>query len=768
MIRETRLRPAEGVGRIGERSTRPDAPVKTTGEFAYASDLWAEGMLWGATIRSPHPSARILSVQTGEALAMPGVRAVLLAGDVPGRKTFGLGRPDQPVLASDVVRYVGEPVAIVAADDLEIARRAARSVRVEYEPLPGTFDAASALEDGSPLVHPDGNLIRHVRVRKGQSHDSAGLRVISGTYEVGMQDQAALGPEAGLVIPLEDGSLQLFVATQWLHQDLAQVSASLDIPPERLHLVMAGLGGAFGAREDVSVQIHCALLALATQRPVKMMYARDESFVGHVHRHPARMRYQHAVDPTGRIVSVRADILLDGGAYTSTSMKVCVNAACFAGGPYEVPNVEVDCWAVRTNNPPAGAMRGFGATQVCFAYEAQMDRIAAEMGMHPLEIRRRNALTEGSSISTGQRLRGSIAVSRIVDELEKMPLPAPLSDRPGLHELPGGTSNSSHGKGIQRGVGYALGMKAFCYSEGFDDYSTARVQLSVHDGRPLLTVHSAASEMGQGVATVQSQIARSEIPVDDIVLLPADSSIDSAGSSSASRQTYMTAGAVSTACRQLRDRLVALARERFGDAMERPTTGRTGLVEALTGAELVSYEELLGQTSIEETAVFRHPETEPLDLETGQGTAFVSFMFVGHRAVVDVDRELGLVRVVELSTVQDVGRAVNPQAVEGQMEGGAAQGMGLAIMEELRLSKGRILNDSFTDYLIPTIVDMPPVRSKILEFEDPEAPFGIKGAGEPPAISSGPAVVAAIADTTGVSIERVPVRPDDIIEFDSI
>ncbi len=762
MTRETLVTTSHGPGLIGESAIRPDAPAKTAGEFAYASDLWAEGMSWGATVRSPHPSARIVSVQASEALAMPGVRAVLVGRDVPGRRTFGLGKPDQPVLAEDVVRYVGEPVALVAADDLELARRAVRAVHVDYELLAGAFDPGTALDEGSTIVHPAGNLIRHVKIRKGDPHSVEGLRMIEGVYEVGMQDQAALGPEACLAIPLEDGSLQLFVATQWLHEDLSQVCASLDLPPERLHLVLAGLGGAFGAREDVSVQIHCALLALATQRPVKMMYARDESFVGHVHRHPARLRYRHGVDSGGRIVFVGADVLLDGGAYTSTSMKVCVNAAAFAVGPYEVPNLAVDCRAVRTNNPPAGAMRGFGATQVCFAHEAQMDRIAAEIGIHPLEVRRGNALLEGSSIATGQRLRGPVAVSRIVEELATMPLPARLPEQPRPDQLPGGMSNSSHGEGITRGIGYALGMKAFCYSEGFDDYSTARVRLSVNDGRPLLEVHSAASELGQGVGTVQVQVARSEIPVNDIVLLPADSSIGSAGSSSASRQTYMTGGAISAACRGLRDRLIAIARERLEIPIERATPGATGLVDAV-GAELIRYEDLLQETSIEKTAVFRHPDTEPLDRETGQGAAFVSFMYVGHRAVVDVDRELGLVRVVELSTAQDVGRAVNPQAVEGQMEGGAAQGMGLAIMEELRLSQGRILNASFTDYLIPTIVDMPPVRSKILEYEDPEAPFGIKGAGEPPAISSGPAIVAAIADAIGVPLKRVPVRPDDIV-----
>ena len=750
-------------GGIGGNADRPDAPTKVSGDFAYASDLWAERMLWGVTVRSPHPSARIRGLHLDEARSFPGVRAVLTHDDVPGRKTFGLGKRDQPVLASDVVRFVGEPVALVAAEDLEQARRAADLVRIDYEPLPAWFDPEGSLADEALQVHPDGNLIRHFQIRKGK--DFAAPVTVTGSYEIGMQDQAALGPEAGLAVPLDDGSLQVFVATQWLHEDLAQVSASLGVELDNLHLVLAGLGGAFGAREDVSVQIHCALLALATSRPVKMMYGRDESFVGHVHRHPARMHYTHGADREGRLLFVKAEVLLDGGAYTSTSMKVCVNAGSFAAGPYEVPNVAVDCRAVRTNNPPAGAMRGFGATQVCFGYEAQMDKLASQLQLDPLEIRRRNALTESSRTPTGQPLRGPIAVRRIIEELEAMPHPEPLEELPDPHDLPGGVSNATHGEGIVRGVGYALGWKAFCYSEGFDDYSTVRVRLSMADGRPLLEVHSAASEVGQGVAVIQVQVARSHVPIDDVILLPADSTVGSAGSSSASRQTYMTSGAITEACRALREHLLMLAGEVADLPSHSIALGREGLIDVSTGSVLMRYEDVLRDRSVEKTAVFRHPETEPLNPETGQGRAFVSFMFVGHRATVDVDEELGLVRVVELATAQDVGRAINPLAVEGQMEGGAAQGMGLALMEELRIDKGRILNASFTDYLIPTIVDMPPVRSKILEFADPDGPFGVKGAGEPPAISSGPAVIAALANALGRDIHRVPVRPDDLLAW---
>lgn len=726
---------------IGTSAPRVDGRAKSEGEFAYASDLWVEGMLWGATLRSPHPRARLKSVDVSDASRLLGVRAVLTCQDVPGRKTFGLGRPDQPVLAWDQVRYAGEPVAIVAAEDPETARRAAERIEVRYEPLPPLTDPERALDEDAPLLHESGNLIRHVCIRRDRPTVRAHVNV-SGTYSIGMQDQAALGTEAGLAIPLEGGGLEIYASTQWLHEDLDQLSASLGMPEDRLRVVLAGVGGAFGAREDISVQIHCALLALATNRPVKMIYSREESFYGHVHRHPARMHYEHGADSDGNLLSVRARILLDGGAYTSTSMKVALNAAAFSTGPYDVPNVEIDCFSVHTNNPPCGAMRGFGAVQVCFAYEAQMNRLADALAMDPIHLRQKNALREGSAISTGQRLRGSMPVDEILRTVASMPEPGPPTTE--QWRFPGALANVTHGEGVRRGVGYAVGFKAFCFSEGTDDFSTARIELSLLEGEPFAQVQTAAAEIGQGLTTVLLQIARTELEIERVTLLPADTSIGSAGSSSASRQTYMSGGAVKQAC----------------DAAKEEAARRAG---PLAPPGPIDWKQALAAGPIEATSEFRHPETHSLDSATGQGNAFVSFAFAGHRAIVDVDTELGLVRVVELATAQDVGKAINPQAIEGQIEGGSAQGLGLATMEELQVVGGFLRNPSFTDYLIPTTMDMPPVYSRILEFPDPDAPYGIKGVGEPPTISSGPAIVAAIEDAIGRRLSKVPVRPDDIV-----
>ncbi len=750
-------------GGVGESVQRPDGVPKTKGEFAYSSDLWAENMLWGATTRSPHPRARIVSIDTREALATPRVRTVLTHEDVPGRKSYGMEVPDQPVLAWDDVRYQGEAVALVAADHPEAARRAAGRVKIEYEVLEPLVDPETALADGAPALHPSGNVIRHIRIRHGDQEASAEV-VVKGDYQVGMQDQAFLGPESGLAIPDGEGGIDLYVSTQWLHIDLDQLAASLDLPPSKVRITLAGVGGAFGAREDLSIQIHCCLLALETGRPVKMMYGREESFFGHVHRHPARLHYEHGAMRDGRLVYVKARIVLDGGAYASSSTAVCANAACFSCGPYNVPNATIDAYAVYTDNPPCGAMRGFGAVQTCFAYESQMDRLAKALDIDPVELRRLNAMDTGATMITGQEVEGPAPVAELLKRVRNAPLP-PDGDAMDIRTLPGGVSNTTHGEGVKRGVGYALGFKNIGYSEGFDDFSTARVRLSVVAGEPQVEVHSAASEVGQGVVTVQMQIARTELGVQQVVVLPADTSIGSSGSSSASRQTWMTGGAVKNACEAVRARLLQRAAQRLGKRHGKLTLDGANIVSAGSGS-VASISDIVGDDPIEETKEYHHRKTFPLDPRTGQGNAHVAFAFAAHRAVVDVDLDLGLVRVVEMATAQDVGKALNPQAVEGQIEGGIAQGLGLALMEEIQISQGRILNPSFTDYLIPTILDMPPVRADVLELGDPHAPYGLKGVGEPPTISSTPAIVAALRDATGRPLTRVPVRPDDIVGLD--
>src|ERR1700716_4306246 len=406
----------------GESVERPDGVPKVKGEFQYGSDLRREGMLFGATLRSPHPHARIVSIEIAAAKKMSGVKSVITSAELPTRDLFGLMRLDQPVLATGRVRYVGEPVAIVAAETAEEARLAARAIPVRDEPLAPITEPVAALQPDAAKLHQKGNVIEDVLVEHGDPDVRADV-VVEGEYELGMQDQAALGPEAGLAIPRQDGGVELHIATQWLHEDLRQIAPCLGLPESKVHLVLAGVGGAFGAREDVTLQIHTCLLALATRRPVRMTYGREESFYGHVHRHPAKLWYMHGATRDGEVVFVRATIVLDGGAYSSSSPAVVANAASFSAGPYRVPNAVIWCGAARTNSVPNGAMRGFGSVQSCFAHESQMDLLARRLGLDPLELRLRNALRTGDRMITGQELSGGVPLEELIRRCAELPPP---------------------------------------------------------------------------------------------------------------------------------------------------------------------------------------------------------------------------------------------------------------------------------------------------------------------------------------------------------
>jgi CO/xanthine dehydrogenase Mo-binding subunit len=735
------------LGRVGEAVKRVDGIPKVTGEFAYSSDLFAAGMLWGHTVRSPHAHARIVSVDISKAVGMAGVHAVLTHEDVPGDKRYGLEFTDQPVLAFDRVRYFGEPVALVAAEHPEQARRAAAAIEVEYEALELVVDPEQAADQEA--IHPQKwteghgyrddprpNIVRDMRIERGDP-EAKGEVSVEGYYELGIQDQAFLGPESGLAVPDGEGGVDIYVATQWLHVDRDQVAPCLGLPKEQVRIHLAGVGGAFGGREDLSMQLHGAMLALHTSRPVKMVYTREESFFGHVHRHPARIWAEHRANRDGKLVCVRMRILLDGGAYASSSTAVTSNAASFAVGPYAIENALIESTCVYTNNPPCGAMRGFGAVQTCFASEAQMDKLAAELGMDPVELRLRNALAPGDELPTGQKITGSMPVAEVIRRAAAIPVPAAEELPRDPIRLPGGAGNTTRGEGVKRGVGFAVGFKNIGYSEGFDDYTAARVRVFADaEGELVAEIHCAAAEVGQGVTNVILQTARTELDLENVFMAPhTTASVGSAGSASASRMTWMASGAVQAACRAAKDEL----------------DRRDGV---LGDGEEIDLER-----------IYRHPRTFPLNPETGQvmrERAHVALACAAMRVVVEVDVELGLTRVVWIGTAQDVGKAVNPQAVYGQIEGGTAQGIGLALMEEIQTRDGLITNASFTDYLIPTALDMPPVVAELIEDPEPEAPYGVKGVGEPPTVVSTAAVMSAMRAATGRDLNRVPVKPDDI------
>ncbi|MER6035247.1 molybdopterin cofactor-binding domain-containing protein [Streptomyces sp. NPDC001835] len=773
-------------GGVGESTLRPDGILKVTGEFAYSSDMWHEDMLWGQILRSTVAHAEIVSIDTSEALALPGVYAVMTYDDLPTEvRNYGLEIQDTPVLAHGKVRHHGEPVAIVAADHPETARRAAAKIKVEYRELPVVTDEASATAPDAVLVHenrddhhvghvPHPNIVHRQPIVRG---DVASAReradvIVEGEYTFGMQDQAFLGPESGLAVPEEDGGVHLYIATQWLHSDLRQMAPVLGLPEDKVRMTLSGVGGAFGGREDLSMQIHACLLAMRTGKPVKIVYNRFESFFGHVHRHPAKLYYEHGATRDGKLTHLKCRIVLDGGAYASASPAVVGNASSLSVGPYVVEDVDIEAIALYTNNPPCGAMRGFGAVQACFAYEAQMDKVAAALGMDPVEFRRLNAMEQGTLMPTGQPVDSPAPVAELLRRVKAMPMPPERqwesSEGADVRQLPGGLSNTTHGEGVVRGVGYAVGIKNVGFSEGFDDYSTARVRMEVIAGEPVATVHTAMAEVGQGGVTVHAQIARTELGVSQVTIHPADTRVGSAGSTSASRQTYVTGGAVKNACELVREKVLEIGRRRFGSYHPAWTTAELllegGKVVTDAGEVLGDLVDVLEDEAVEVEAEWRHRPTEPFDLRTGQGNGHVQYSFAAHRAVVEVDTELGLVKVVELACAQDVGKALNPLSVVGQIQGGTTQGLGVAVMEEIIVDPktAKVRNPSFTDYLIPTILDTPTIPVDVLELADDHAPYGLRGIGEAPTLSSTPAVLAAIRNATGLELNRTPVRPEHL------
>jgi CO/xanthine dehydrogenase Mo-binding subunit len=588
-----------------------------------------------------------------------------------------------------------------------------------------------------------------------------------------MQDQAFLGPESGLAVPAEDGGVDLYIATQWLHSDLRQIAPVLGLPEDKVRMTLSGVGGAFGGREDLSMQIHACLLALRTGKPVKIVYNRFESFFGHVHRHPAKLYYEHGATKDGKLTHLKARIVLDGGAYASASPAVVGNASSLGAGPYVVDDVDIEAIALYTNNPPCGAMRGFGAVQACFAYEAQMDKLADEVGMDRVAFRQLNAMEQGTVMPTGQVVDSPAPVAELLRRVKAMPLPPEqqwlaAGEAADVRQLPGGLSNTTHGEGVVRGVGYAVGIKNVGFSEGFDDYSTAKVRMEVVGGEPVVTVHTAMAEVGQGGVTVHAQIARTELGVTQVTIHPADTQVGSAGSTSASRQTYVTGGAVKNSCELVREKVLELGRRKFATYHPAWATAELllegGKVVTDGGEVLSDLVDVLGDEAVEIEAEWRHRPTEAFDLRTGQGFGHVQYTFAAHRAVVEVDTELGLVKVIELACAQDVGKALNPLSVVGQIQGGTTQGLGIAVMEEIIVDPktAKVRNPSFTDYLIPTILDTPTIPVDVLELADDHAPYGLRGIGEAPTLSSTPAVLAAIRNATGLELNRTPVRPEHL------
>jgi CO/xanthine dehydrogenase Mo-binding subunit len=731
--------------RIGESSLRIDARGKVTGETRYPGDIARSNQAYMKILFAGRPHARITHLDVSGAEATDGVLAVFTAKDVPNNE-YGLIMPDQPVLCgpgsekaySDRVRFVGDQIALVVAESEAIAERAIEKIVVEFENLPVVLDPVRAMQDGSDLVHPDNesNIFCHYRIRKGdpqQAFREAAV-VVETEYRTPAQEHAYLQPEAGLAYIDEQDRITVEVAGQWTHEDQEQVAHALAVPVEKVRIVYPAIGGAFGGREDMSVQIVLALAAMrlherGVDRPVKIIWSREESISGHHKRHPFILRAKWAADDEGHITAAEMEVIQDGGAYAYTSTKVLGNATLMCTGPYEIPNVHVDAYSVYTNHVPGGAFRGFGGPQGAFAAESQMDKLAEALGMDQVEIRTRNLLKEGSLMSVNTPLPKGVSITEVVEAAA----------------LKGGWTNGANGwvrpsdleAGVmdqgtrKRGVGFACGFKNVGFSFGAPERAFAEIEL--HGGAEIeeVVLHHAGADVGQGAHTVFAQMAAEAlgVPLDRIRLEVSDTATTSdSGSSSASRMTFMAGNAIRGAAE------AALVK---WEAEDRPA--------------IAKYE-------------YIPPGTTPFDAETGESDPNFAYGYVAQVVSVEVDTDTGDLTILDVISANDVGQAINPQQVEGQIEGGVVQAAGYAILEDFKQEGGYVQTDMMSTYLIPTILDIPgKVQSVILEIPDPLGPWGARGMAEMPFIPLAPAIIAAVHDALGVWYNEFPLTPERIL-----
>lgn len=727
---------------LGRNLPRIDALAKVTGGARFPGDFYIEGMLHAVALWSPHPHARLIDVDISRAAALPGVVTVLTARDVPVNE-YGIIFMDQRVLASDVVRWTGEAVAVVVAETEQIANEARDLIRVDYEPLPVVTDVEAALVPGAPLVHPEqgSNEIIHYKVRRGdpdRALEEADV-IIEGEYRVPHVEHAYMQPEAGLAYIDDQGRVTVVAAGQWAHDDVRQIAHALGLPVDRVREIVPYIGGAFGGREDISLQILVALATYKTGRPVKMVWTREESLRCHGKRHPFVMRYRWGARKDGKLVAAVIELLADAGAYRSTTTAVLQCAVSVATGPYNIPDVRIDGIAAYTNNPPTMAMRGFGTAQPAVAYEQQVEKLAQALGMDPVEFRLANVWHEGAIQATGAPVPPGVGAAETIRAAALAAgwhLEGDRYRKPVLGPLPDGR---------RRGIGLATAFKNVGYSFGFHDRSTARLRLALTDRGEIDRAEMAigASEVGMGVHTALVQIAAETLGIEPgrvEIKLVDTGAVPNAGSSSASRHTFISGNAVAGACREALARLEQ-ARGRWGEGAANPRE--------------IDAEYTYDSMDVRPTSDY--------DPETGACNPHISYGYATQAAEVAVDEETGTVEVLRLISAQDVGRAVNPIQVDGQAGGGVHMGLGYALMEEFQLVDGRVETRNFGEYLVPTVLDMPEQLVSItVEVPDPAGPYGAKGVGEMVTLPTAPAILSAIHDATGLWIQELPARAERV------
>ncbi len=728
---------------VGQSVQRIDAVGKVTGQTVYPGDINLPDQVYMKILFAKYPHAIIHKIDTSKAEALDGVLAILTAKDVPNNE-YGLNTPDQPVLCgpgsnkpyADRVRCVADQVALVIAESEEIAAQARDLIEVDYELLPVVTDAVEAMKPQAPQLHPElaSNVFCHYRIRKGdvQAAFARSDVIIEGEYRTPAQEHAYLQPEAGIGYIDEEGRITIQVAGQWTHEDQEQIAHALNLPLDKIRVIYPAIGGAFGGREDMSIQIVLALAVLrlherGIDRPVKIVWSREESIIGHHKRHPYLIRTRWGATREGRVIAVEAELIADGGAYIYTSTKVLGNATLLVTGAYEIENVKVDSYAVYTNNLPNGAFRGFGGPQANFAAEMQMNRLAQALGMDAVEIRMRNILREGSILSVGTPLPPGVSMPEVLEACAKAggwkrsPQGWVREESPQQKDFP-----------LRRGKGFACGFKNVGFSFGAPENSWATVELYGDTEIQQAIVHQAGADVGQGAHTVMAQMAAEAlgIPIERVRMVVSDTAkTDNSGSASASRLTFMAGNAIKGACEQ------ALIR---WNNEERPAIGR--------------YQ-------------YRPPATTPFDPQTGKAEPNFAYGYVAQVVTVEVDIETGHVRVLDVISADDVGKAVNPLQVQGQIEGAVVQAQGYAILENFVQKDGYVQTPHFSTYLIPTVLDVPErVESLILEYPDPIGPWGARGMAEMPFLPLAPAIVAAVQDATGVWFHEFPLTPERVLQ----
>jgi len=736
---------------VGKPVLRVDARGKVTGELKYLSDLSFPDMLWGRVLRAAYPHALIKRIDTSKAKALPGVACVLTHKDVHGLNRFGIAVPDMPVLCEDKVRYLGDAVALVAAETKEVAARALEQIEVDYEPLPVVDDPEKAFEPDAPKVHEKGNVLWENTLGKGDVKVGFAESdfIVEQKFSTQMFEHAFLETEGGVAkYDADTGIVHIWVGSQYAYRDQLQIARATGWDRDKIHVVGSPVGGAFGGKDEITIQIYLALLTYATRRPVKMVLNRTESIISGTKRHPMKMDFKVGCKKDGTLQAVETNIFSDTGAYASLGGPVLNLALEGASGPYFVPHAHLVGHAMYTNNGFSGAFRGFGTTQSCVGIEICLDMLAEKIGLDPIDFRLKNAIHRGQQTAIDNKLFTSCGMEETLQIAKQSDLWKQREARKAAHTGP-----------VKYGVGVASEIQALGLGIGIPDYAHTRVELT-EEGKYI--VRQGSIEIGQGNLTAFAQMAAEILgcPIEHVTITHGDTddAADS-GTSTASRTIYAVGNSISRASKNLVKAMEIFAGEQFPGEWRFERGALVSGPERLEPADLARKAATLGR-KIEAEGFFKHIEAEK---EYTDGLPHCLYAFCTQVASVKVDTETGIIRVEEILTIPDCGRAINPQGIEGQAEGGAAQGMSYVLFEEVKLHQGRFLNPRFATYILPTTMDMPRVNTRIVESWEDTHEFGAKGIAETVMVPVAPAIVNAIYHATGVRFFELPITPEKML-----